>query len=810
MLKTVNRTNPCPICGKPDQCSKSEDGLVCCYRITDPVQGWSIRKTGTSSDGRGYTLYSQSSDSGYETSFKPPVTNNLFSSVYKFIMDSLPCQVDEMKHLAGRGFKEFGNFGSMPFHNAADRGSIGRKLLEKFGDDIYTVPGVSKNSPSGKGQKPWIEGPEGLLIPIRDYHGNIKAMMIRPKLQGDGPKYLFMSSSRHGGANATPSIHFPITFKSNHRTGKPIWITEGYLKAEVLANVHEMPVIATPANNVDPANWFIAANPLETFILAYDQDTKESARKATTLNLIKVFERFPGADLKLAVWDSNHGKGLDDLLANGGTYQILDKDESWNYLQKFISQKEIKANQYLYQSNAEDMRSEWSECLLLKNRFGKNISFINEWEDFLIWSGGIWKRDKYGPHILYKRFLRERLNFQLQKLGNPDTHEALSDARIKWLKSCQKLAKINSIISHLKSESDLRKFVQEIPVIRNVITCPNGTVDLTTGELRKEKRSDWQQSKCPTNYNQDAKCPRWLKLLDDVFLGSQPLIDYVQKLFGMSVTGQPNDHVFPVFCGDGRNGKSTILGTIQQVLGSGLAGAVDSNHLCKGHQSHPTWLSSFHGKRLMVAQETSRGMELNVALVKQLTGGDLITCRRMNENEWSFQPTHTLILCTNERPNIPESNTAIWSRISLVPFKASFSKENGNLDTTLPVRILEESEGILNWLVQGAIKYRQEGLIKPDEVVQQGQEYREDNDPEQSIQAWLDQFSVTTNDWIKSSILYQHYFDWSLKAGIKALGMKNFSIAMSKDHRGWERRTYCGCREFRPKVFQQKEIASND
>jgi P4 family phage/plasmid primase-like protien len=812
-LKTVTKSSPCPICGKPDQCSKNDDGLVCCWRVTGPVNGWAIKKTETGKDGRDYTLYTQNTMSSYQTTnYKAPVTDLKIAAVYEFILRKLPVCNEDLKQLRDRGIMNVNgrilfalSFGSMPFHNSADRGEVAQKLLEKFGDDIYRVPGISKNCPSGKGVKPWIEGQEGLMIPARDYAGNITAIMLRPRIRGEGPKYLFMSSSKHGGASATPSLHFSIQFKTNHRTGKPIFITEGYLKADVLCMVHGLPVLGTPANNVEPANWFISSNPLETFILAYDQDANETARKTTSLNLLKTFIKFPEHDIRMAVWDGSKGKGLDDLLAAKGEYEILDRQKSIQYLEQFATIKELNKNQYLEQSNAEDMRSEWSECLLLKNRFGKNISFINEWDDFLIWSGGIWKRDKYGPHILYKTFLRERLEFQLNKLGNPDTNEALECSRVKWLKSCQKLGKLNSIISHIKSESDLRKFVHEIPVIRNVLACPNGTIDLTNGELRKHKRSDWQQAMCPTNYNPQAKCDRWLQLLDDVFLGSKDLIRYVQKLFGMAITGQPNDHLFPVFCGDGRNGKSTILGTIQQVLGSGLAAQVNSNHLCKGNDSHPTWLASFHGKRLMVAQETARGAELNVSLVKLLTGGDMITCRRMHENEWQFAPTHTLILCTNEKPNIPESNTAIWSRISLVPFKASFSLENGNLDTSLPVKIMEESEGILNWLVQGSLLYQQEGLTKPDEIIRQVQEYREDNDPEQSITVWLNQFSWPRKneddegDELRSSTLHQFYWDWCLHNGIRHLGIKNFSIALTKEHRGLVYRTLDGCRVFKKK-----------
>lgn len=801
-LKTVNKNNPCPICGKPDQCSKSEDGgLVCCWRLSDPVDGWSIRKKNqTSSDGRNYTTYIQGVDYHPDWDNEPPETNEIHARVYQSLLGKLPCDLDDIKHLADRGIKNYKNYGTMIYQNAVIRGEIAKDLLDEFGDVIYTVPGISKNCPSDIGKKPWLEGAEGLMIPVRDYFGRIKAVMLRPR-SGEGSKYIFLSSSsKPDGIKATPALHFPVKFRENRQDGKPIFITEGPLKSEVLSDVHGMAVVGTSNNSVLLAYWFISHNPFETFILAYDQDSKEQARKTTSLNLLKTFHKFPQYDIRLAVWDGAKGKGMDDLLNQKGTYDVLGRKEALAYLSQYASLEDDR----IEEEEKEYYRTEWSEALSLKAKFGGDIAYVQEWDDFLVWNGTIWQQDSYGPAILYKRHLDERLNEYLKKV-NSTREDAMKHPGIKWLMGGHKLNRMNNVVNHLKSESDMRKRVMNIPVVRNVITCPNGTIDLTTGELRKNKRSDWQQSFCPTKFNPDAKCARWMKLLHDVFLGSTDLIHYVQKLFGMSITGQPCDHVFPVFCGDGRNGKSTILGTIQQVLGSGLAGAVDSNHLCKGNDRHPTWLASFHGKRLMIAQETARGAELNVALVKQLTGGDHITCRRMRENEWSFLPTHTLILCTNEKPNIPESNAAIWSRITVVPFRASFSLENGNLDTSLPVKIMQEAEGILNWLVQGALMYQKEGLEKPAEVVGLIQEYREINDPEQSVINWLAQFSwpkKTDKDDLadmKSVELHRYYASWCLDNAVRPLGTKNFSIALSKENRNLMSRMLDGSKFFRPK-----------
>ena len=47
--REVKRNEPCPICGKPDWCGRSDDGAIRCMRIADPPPGW--RRLKTCSDG---------------------------------------------------------------------------------------------------------------------------------------------------------------------------------------------------------------------------------------------------------------------------------------------------------------------------------------------------------------------------------------------------------------------------------------------------------------------------------------------------------------------------------------------------------------------------------------------------------------------------------------------------------------------------------------------------------------------------------------------------------------------------------------
>src|SRR5262249_40212048 len=154
------------------------------------------------------------------------------------------------------------------------------------------------------------------------------------------------------------------------------------------------------------------------------------------------------------------------------------------------------------------------------------------------------------------------------------------------------------------------------------------------------------------------------------------LIAYVQRLFGYALTGDTREQILTIFWGTGANGKSTLLNAILETVGSDYCVKLPATTLMVSQgERHPTELAGLFGRRLAIAVETNDGARLNEALVKDLTGGDRLTVRRMREDFWSFDPTHKLILCTNHKPRITGRDHAIRRRLRLVPFKRRFTHQ---------------------------------------------------------------------------------------------------------------------------------------
>ena len=153
----------------------------------------------------------------------------------------------------------------------------------------------------------------------------------------------------------------------------------------------------------------------------------------------------------------------------------------------------------------------------------------------------------------------------------------------------------------------------------------------------------------------------------------------------------------------------------------------------KNQESHPTILTELEGRRFVSTIEIEDGKRLAEALVKSLTGGDTISARRMRENFYEFKPTHKLFLAANHKPEIRGTDTAIWSRIKLVPFNTVRFTEDDNevrspdvlkMDPELGDKLKAEASGILRLMVASCLRWQRQGLEEPSKVREATSRYK--------------------------------------------------------------------------------------
>jgi phage/plasmid-associated DNA primase len=119
------------------------------------------------------------------------------------------------------------------------------------------------------------------------------------------------------------------------------------------------------------------------------------------------------------------------------------------------------------------------------------------------------------------------------------------------------------------------------------------------------------------------------------------------------------------------------------------------------------------------------GKRLNHAVLKLLSGGDKISWAKMRQDDQESDPTHKIILLSNERPELP-ADPAFRGRLHFVPFLGDFSGDKG--DRFIEEKLWEEREGILHKLVQGCIETKRGGLQPPTAVRAATEELMEEMD----------------------------------------------------------------------------------
>ena len=127
-----------------------------------------------------------------------------------------------------------------------------------------------------------------------------------------------------------------------------------------------------------------------------------------------------------------------------------------------------------------------------------------------------------------------------------------------------------------------------------------------------------------------------------------------------------------VLIGTGANGKSTFINVLRRVFGD-YAGMTPMQTLTVMPFSNGQTndLAAMEGKRFISASDGEAGHRLAEAKIKNMTGGDKITCRALYKDFREFDPQFKLWVATNDLPEVTGSDDAIWRRIRVINFPVS-------------------------------------------------------------------------------------------------------------------------------------------
>lgn len=647
----------------------------------------------------------------------------------------------------------------------AERGIVDKDVVERRGyesvDEGLLIP--------------WFTVPDGLP-------GGYEIRLDDPQ---EGRKF-----TRPTGQPTVLNVH-PNMIQEVQDLGTPLFIVEGTSRADALAQV-SIPSVSIPgcynfmADKAVLPDWDSIPMRDREIIIGLDGDYNTNADVNAALHRLAALVQRKGAG-SITVLNIPGGAGLDDYLVGDyykgmtGTLRVMRKLDAVRVDYKDVAV--LKPKKLSREARARKVVGDVNDTALaeafIQSEYNRTL-YLPVADSYASYVNGRWVQTSNTAFL--GGFVADFMIETAAALGDdPEAQDYLLSSQ-----------KIGSVMTAVRRSFSTFASTEDFDSDPWLLNCANGTLDLRTGLLKDHDPGDLLWGLCPTNWDPTAECPMFEQFISEI-LPDAATASTVQEILGAALVGEPLAQILPVFIGEGRNGKSLLVNTVGQVLGNDFFGDIDGKLLtAQKFDSHPENIMRLRGKRLAIASETESGDKFATASIKRLTGGDMLTGRFMRENSTNFRPTHSVVLITNNHPQVDDQGAAIWARLKKVPFTVSFL---GREDLSLATRLLTEREGILRWLVDGQRRAMERGgvLFSPEIEAATGS-WRED---ENSLLAFVNSGVVVKDP--KASMaateLQMLYADYCVtntltplrgRAFGAAMRAEGFTPARSNTERRWE------------------------
>lgn len=417
--------------------------------------------------------------------------------------------------------------------------------------------------------------------------------------------------------------------------------------------------------------------------------------------------------------------------------------------------------------------------LRMRDQFATVLKFNAVDKKWFFFNGSYWQEDIGNQRV---ELAAERVANSIKKEKPELSFSTKTDedkAMNEWYKF-QKDSRSHMAKMHMIDE--FKKYVivkhGEFDKEDMLLNTESGYVDLSSGELHDHDIDKKFSHQTVAEYSDNVDAPLWEKFLNQIFNNDEELIHYVQKAIGYSFTGSVDEQCLFILNGRGRNGKSVFSNVVSDVAGNYAKQMNVQTIVAKKNQSGSanSDIARLEGARIVTSSELNEGDRFDESLVKQLTGGDKILARFLYGSEFEYKPKFKIWMATNHLPIIRGTDDGIWRRIKIIPFNIQIPKEK--VDKRLEYKLKAEYTGILNWIVQGAIMWQQEGLEDPEAVTKVIETYRAEMDP---LDAFLEECCTTGQNYsIKAREMYDAYHEWAKESEEYKMSMTKFGREMRK------------------------------
>jgi putative DNA primase/helicase len=414
--------------------------------------------------------------------------------------------------------------------------------------------------------------------------------------------------------------------------------------------------------------------------------------------------------------------------------------------------------------------NDYGNAQRLIQMYGTDLLYCPAMRKFLIWDGRRFAVDE--KDAIRKLTQEVMLEFTRQAL------QKCNDETAKFARGCLNTQRLSSAIR--EAQPLLAVSLDELDTDPHLLNFLNGTLDLRSFQLLPHNQKHLITKVVRYNYASQATCPTFLTFLARI-LG--PLVAFIQKALGYSLTGLTSEKVVFICHGPTNSGKTTLLELIRSIFEEYSTLILVDSLMTREQEDNNSRadLADLRGVRFAMTSETEEGQRLREGKIKRLTQGQgRIKAVRKYENPITFPETHKLWMDTNHKPFIHGSDDSIWNRLVPMPFERLTDSE---IDRDLPPKLREEAEGVISWIVEGTRRWQSEGLGRVPSIEAARGSWREEMDRIGAFR--LARCIEKPNVSITARPLYQAYRSWCEEAGERPMTETSFGLRFSD--RGFEK-----------------------
>lgn len=468
-------------------------------------------------------------------------------------------------------------------------------------------------------------------------------------------------------------------------------------------------------------------HPYRDVIIIYDSDSKDNRNKANSfdLNTLHFADELSNYDCSLYRVDipqTTEGKcGLDDYLITHSkedllnhieqTKELIPQEEAIKIRDPYKNITDIEGEPFLIkftqlgEVSKVTLTQGWNARFLMQNHHiiyePRELNFYIYNEDNGLWES---KSEDYLKLLLSSELGEywKKFHFNESKYLLPVRNDRILKDSINRLRGLAE--EEGAFVSNAKNP---------------VIHLQEGMLELNSLELNNFAPKYYSRNQIPISFDINLECPQFINDLLAPAL-NEDSIEVLQKYFGMCVMGYNYSQQFLLLEGTAGGGKSTLTDILRSIIGAMNVAEMRTQQLNERFE-----LAAFFDKTLLIGSDVPGNFlqRTGAETIKKLTGHDFIEAEFKGANKrCRMKGTFNVVVTSNNslRVRLDGDEEAWRRRLILLRF---VNPPTENRIANFGQKLIEsEGAGILNWMIEGAIKalqdFKEHGRIMLPQAVQ--------------------------------------------------------------------------------------------